>query len=525
MHLDTTYENLLNNFFEHSVLSSTYKGALLYALTDIGLYGNEDLVGQQWIQYDGNEVKMELDFVAIRFAKYYWEIIDSGIKHTSVGMTHPSQDVNIIHTIREKIGTAVNYVPEIAELAEPEMKDFRKKVIQKSIKSEVLKHLLNDMEGLYTKKPRQNYITFDIRLIDFMKNNSKEIKKRIGTLMEKHLKKYNPDIVPAKSCITMNNPFYIYVRNQNPSLFLVCVEHANLVENYEQTVRKKIHPKDHGMTQLGGKPVGIWGLRDTKENRSVWKDIGEKDIILFSRDNQCFSRGRVVGILHNAEVAKSVWTEEHGRARDLLIIMDEIRHFVLDLKSSGTLLVDPTMPSEYNFPIVRISDQRVDHLVVAFGSIATALDNITESSVEYGRIVDKIPSDVRVELDRHEGVIRRKQREFRNMVLDNYNNKCAVCKLEENSFLEAAHIIPVANLETSGSVDNGICFCVLHHAMFDRGNLFFNDNYEVVLSEKAQSYKQLEKSCELPSKITGCKVLPSKNYLEKHRLRFGFDVY
>jgi hypothetical protein len=83
----------------------------------------------------------------------------------------------------------------------------------------------------------------------------------------------------------------------------------------------------------------------------------------------------------------------------------------------------------------------------------------------------KIRTDSRVIKDVRERVsVSRwdRDRHFREEVLASYNNKCAICRCQEISLLQAAHIEPVA---CGGNDDksNGISLCANHHLMLDNG--------------------------------------------------------
>lgn len=69
---------------------------------------------------------------------------------------------------------------------------------------------------------------------------------------------------------------------------------------------------------------------------------------------------------------------------------------------------------------------------------------------------------------------------FRRIVVEAYNQRCAVCGLNLG-IIHAAHILPV---EESGTdeADNGIALCPNHHAAFDRDIIIIRDDYSIVLN-------------------------------------------
>lgn len=92
--------------------------------------------------------------------------------------------------------------------------------------------------------------------------------------------------------------------------------------------------------------------------------------------------------------------------------------------------------------------------------------NINEDDTEYvdqcGNYIP-LPKPVgkRVSTTRFE-----RDRNFRNRILFEYNNKCAICRCAEKKILEAAHIQGIAD-GGQNDTSNGICLCANHHLMYD----------------------------------------------------------
>lgn len=59
------------------------------------------------------------------------------------------------------------------------------------------------------------------------------------------------------------------------------------------------------------------------------------------------------------------------------------------------------------------------------------------------------------------------QRAFRERVLAAYRETCAMCQLRHRELLDAAHIVPDTEEDSSTAVSNGLSLCKLHHAAFD----------------------------------------------------------
>ena len=220
---------MFSDFLRKGVMAGTYKVVFLRALTDLGKYSKADLIGKHWISNDGNKIKLDLNFIAIRFIKYYWDMeIAFKMKHMPKRMADADDPVkdelnitkqihvmetklkkkNMIETINKMNSESMNqpkYIadeitdklktlihPTLEELASDEMKEFRENVIMRSIKPEVLPNLLNDMPELYERQKGQNYILLEPTIIDFMKDFYLLLRKALNCVLAEHLEKVNP---------------------------------------------------------------------------------------------------------------------------------------------------------------------------------------------------------------------------------------------------------------------------------------------------------------------------------------------
>lgn len=133
--------------------------------------------------------------------------------------------------------------------------------------------------------------------------------------------------------------------------------------------------------------------------------------------------------------------------------------------------------------------------------------------------------DYRVEDKRANVKIRGKdQRDFSLQVKLNYQYRCAISGITSKEFLIASHIIPWAvDWDNRKNPFNGICLSSLLDAAFDKGYITIDQQYRVVISEKAKEdkvlfeyLKQYEgKKLEVPKQY-----LPKQDFLEWHRNRF-----
>ena len=108
-------------------------------------------------------------------------------------------------------------------------------------------------------------------------------------------------------------------------------------------------------------------------------------------------------------------------------------------------------------------------------SLLNHLDTLTDS-----QIVTVEDRDRRVVLSQ----MARKYRatDFSRRVLGAYSHRCAACGIQLE-LIDAAHIIPVAASTSTDETKNGVAFCKLHHAAFDRNLISFDVQYKIEISE------------------------------------------
>jgi hypothetical protein len=75
---------------------------------------------------------------------------------------------------------------------------------------------------------------------------------------------------------------------------------------------------------------------------------------------------------------------------------------------------------------------------------------------------------------------------FRNLLIERFDNKCAVTKSSIVSILVASHIVPWSESteEERLDVDNGILLSPLYDALFDKHLISFTDNGSIIISSK-----------------------------------------
>jgi|SRR5690348_4025740 len=117
------------------------------------------------------------------------------------------------------------------------------------------------------------------------------------------------------------------------------------------------------------------------------------------------------------------------------------------------------------------------------------------------------------------------QNVFRQIVVANYNGKCAITGIDIPDLLLASHIIPWSKNEQERlNPENGICLSPLYDRAFDKGYIGINEKFEIMLSpllkkKHEQDYYQKYFSPLQNSKI----MMPQKYYPKKEFLRFHLE--
>jgi putative restriction endonuclease len=85
--------------------------------------------------------------------------------------------------------------------------------------------------------------------------------------------------------------------------------------------------------------------------------------------------------------------------------------------------------------------------------------------------------------------IKKKVREsdFNDRVLTAYKNRCAFIGLQLK-LIDAAHILPVSNENSTDETANGIALSALYHRAYDKGLVTFNEQYQIVVNSTKMKY-------------------------------------
>lgn len=115
------------------------------------------------------------------------------------------------------------------------------------------------------------------------------------------------------------------------------------------------------------------------------------------------------------------------------------------------------------------------------------------------------------------------QNVFRQIILSNYSEQCAISGINIPEILIASHIVPWSkNSKERLNPSNGICLSPLYDASFDKGLIGIKIDYEIIFSKrlKTESHQKFydiffkpyeNQKIRLPERF-----LPQKEFLEYH---------
>jgi putative restriction endonuclease len=195
---------------------------------------------------------------------------------------------------------------------------------------------------------------------------------------------------------------------------------------------------------VSGKPAGVAvGLRHT--GTSYPDDLSEDGVIYHYPET---SRGQ----------------------RDTLEIVAIKACGVLGLPLFVTI-TPPDNPRRRNVRLgwVEDYDDEFKRVLITFSEVQGSSVGSVTSEVDLGAFILKISRVYRHSKTK----VRPNQRRFQFQVMKRYGAECAVCGLQCQGLLDAAHLCPV---EEDGCDDprNGLVFCLNHHRAFDRGFFFIH---------------------------------------------------
>lgn len=161
---EQSYLAKFRTFFNRENFSSTYKPYFLKSLIEIADYdeGSPMLPGHQWLQKEGENLTLNLNFIAVRFLRFYGELyFKFKLKQSSTPL-----DANINRILESLRIYFDRKLPTCEFLASDRFAEKRKEVINSSIKPEVLPRL-DRYQDLYTIVPSTDNILMNINIVTF----------------------------------------------------------------------------------------------------------------------------------------------------------------------------------------------------------------------------------------------------------------------------------------------------------------------------------------------------------------------
>lgn len=118
------------------------------------------------------------------------------------------------------------------------------------------------------------------------------------------------------------------------------------------------------------------------------------------------------------------------------------------------------------------------------------------------------------------------QNVFRQIVMANYDNKCAITGIDIPDLLVASHIIPWSKNEKERlNPENGICLSPLYDRAYDKGYIGINEKFEILLSTDLKKKHKETFHSKYFASLAGTKIImPKKYYPRKEFLTFHLDV-
>lgn len=122
---------------------------------------------------------------------------------------------------------------------------------------------------------------------------------------------------------------------------------------------------------------------------------------------------------------------------------------------------------------------------------------------------------------------RRGQEFFRQVVLANYGERCAITGIDDSRVLIASHIVGWAeNRDTRLDAANGVCLNALHDRAFDAGLIAIRDDLSIAVSPRmAGEARRFFESRAYSRMRLPEKVAPAREYLAAHREKFRENFF
>lgn len=250
--------------------------------------------------------------------------------------------------------------------------------------------------------------------------------------------------------------------------------------------------------------------------KKEFKALSPGELFLFKLHNnvQKNEKGEIVGGAYFCGYEKMELTEAWKRfgngngTSSLQSMKDSIlgyreRNSTYDSSKIGCIILkDPFFfnewidePVDWNKNIV--SGKKYETLTGVGKELLQVISDIVEAYAEKTDIIKELEDELNLlGLEGEEKLayikVRVNQSVFREQLLQRYKN-CCLCKVEHASLLRASHIKPWADSSAKEKLDvnNGLLLCPNHDALFDGGFISFDDNGEILISERLNQFDKI----------------------------------
>lgn len=118
--------------------------------------------------------------------------------------------------------------------------------------------------------------------------------------------------------------------------------------------------------------------------------------------------------------------------------------------------------------------------------------------------------------------LRKGTERLRQLTIENYRGRCAVCDIEDPALLITSHVVTWAEgPEHRGDLANVICLCRIHDALFETGYWSLSDELRLVKKKPVASAMIRSLLDGMKSFNRPLKFSPATGFLSRHRKRVG----
>ena len=301
----------------------------------------------------------------------------------------------------------------------------------------------------------------------------------ISGSIEETLLRYLRDLIPSNSEV---NTLQEYCKksglNYDGSLFLISTEPEPISKMFSETINMPVDVKiikyNIPKSIQNRLKVAVLGLDQKYTN--MLKNAKEGDVVLFFNKTRFHASSKILAYSNSPKIAKLLWNFTNTVDTKLIFFLSEVEN--IDMKTDEIMHFFIDTSEKLEFVVRKVDLEKEKNLKKKFGNIENTIRSLDKQSVP-------LYADVKA----GSGIvtIRSGQEKFRQGVLTNFYNKCALCGISDIDLLEAAHILPFKENQHIKKISNGICLCVMHHTMFDKKYFAINGKYQIFITEKNMS--------------------------------------